>query len=474
MEPSDELPAQLLAALLGSTCNVEMGMVVGLSGGIDSIVLLDCLHKISQDRALPLVAVHVDHGLRKNSHLDATFCARFARERNIAFRVKEVNIPTGSSIQARARVARYSALSTVLRETRMGAVCTAHHRGDAIETALINLTRGTGVSGLVSLRPLRQLQEFGCEVVRPMLGIDRNDVEAYATRWNLPFREDPTNADLRHLRNSIRHHVVPTLRKSAHGTNGIETSLRALRMDADALEQITDSAWEVAVRHSLNGRSVHIHRALLCEFPDAIVSRILQRSARSIGAAWSASTLALAIAEIRSAGNNRICIRSGVVEISEQEINLEFTSQRGTISLDARSPHPIEVLVGNHGRIPWFDQTVSWEPLPAGDFNPDPSRCCVCFIGDGKYFIGGPSVSDVFSAPNQAPRRVRTILKRRQIPDHQIWRWPCLFWESSDRSSRTCQWIFGCRDSALRVKKETRVRSENQAILSIDGENANN
>jgi hypothetical protein len=272
----------------------------------------------------------------------------------------------------------------------------------------------------------------------------------------------------------VRHEVLPALHASSHGTLGFRTSLESLRRDSDALEEITNSAWSAALLQRPADTGIYIRRAILCEFPDAIVARVLHRAARSVGSTWSTSTLDHAMRDIRSGHQARICIRSGIVELSKQGIHVEFVQERGTRAVDTRSTQAIEVLGSKSGRIPWFDRSIAWSPFPESDSNPDPLGSHVCSIQTGRYFIQGPGEADTFSGPGQTTRRIRTILRRLDVAEHELWRWPCLFWESKDGSTRICQWIYGVADAGCETPTAAAEKSSNRVILSIDQRIANN
>lgn len=171
--------------------------VVAVSGGVDSVVLLDILTK-QQD--LQLVVAHFDHGIRPNSAEDAKFVEQLAQKYGLVFETERVELgPDASEELARAK--RYNFLRRVIKKHSAKAIITAHHQDDVIETGMINILRGTGRHGLTSLRT----QE---DIVRPLLHVPKSDILAYAKNHDLTWREDSTNLDTKYLRNNIRHNVV--------------------------------------------------------------------------------------------------------------------------------------------------------------------------------------------------------------------------------------------------------------------------
>lgn len=171
--------------------------VVAVSGGVDSVVLLDLLAKRPQ---LELVVAHFDHGIREDSTEDRKLVQKLAKHYNLPVFYRSGNLGADAS-EATAREARYKFLRDVMREQGAKAIITAHHQDDMLETAILNMLRGTGRKGLSSLISTKEL-------VRPMLKWTKSDVLDYAREHELAWYEDSTNADERYLRNYIRKNIL--------------------------------------------------------------------------------------------------------------------------------------------------------------------------------------------------------------------------------------------------------------------------
>jgi tRNA(Ile)-lysidine synthetase-like protein len=175
--------------------------LVAVSGGIDSMVLLDMLVK----KKVPLIVAHVDHGIRSDSDEDRELVEIYARKHDLPFVTTALHL--GPNVdEAIARDRRYAWLREQQKLNDAGPIVTAHHVDDLIETIVINLLRGTGWRGLCSLRATG-------EIIRPLLGIGmrKADVVKYAIENNLTWREDSTNDDVRYLRNYLRHGLTAQL-----------------------------------------------------------------------------------------------------------------------------------------------------------------------------------------------------------------------------------------------------------------------
>lgn len=172
--------------------------VVAVSGGVDSMVLLDIL---SKQPGLELTVAHFDHGIRPDSTADRKFVQETAARHDLPFVYEEARLGPAAS-EASARQARYAFLRQVQKNNDARAVITAHHQDDVLETAVLNLIRGTGRKGLTALRDRPGLS-------RPLLRVPKKELIAYASRQELEWREDPTNLDVGYLRNHIRHKILP-------------------------------------------------------------------------------------------------------------------------------------------------------------------------------------------------------------------------------------------------------------------------
>lgn len=182
---------------------------VGLSGGLDSTVLLDILSEDMEATGYPVSAVHVNHGMSPNASKWVKFCERLCANQGVELVVEEVRVEGGSpeGLEASARMARYAVFAA--RPERY--VALAHHLDDQAETVLLQLFRGTGLKGISAMPEIREIRGTGIHVVRPLLDFPRTVLEAYAQERGLRWVEDESNALTRHDRNFLRHDVMPRL-----------------------------------------------------------------------------------------------------------------------------------------------------------------------------------------------------------------------------------------------------------------------
>ncbi len=190
-------------------------LLVGVSGGVDSTALL---HSLVQQGFRKLTVLHLNHGLRGPAGAgDAAFVKALARRLGLPVIAERADVAALArerklSIETAARQARYAFFARAARETRCRTLVLAHHADDQAETFLFNLLRGGG-SGLGGMRPraVRVIDGVRLEILRPWLGLWRAEIEAYAARENLRYREDASNASPAHTRNRLRSRVLPML-----------------------------------------------------------------------------------------------------------------------------------------------------------------------------------------------------------------------------------------------------------------------
>jgi tRNA(Ile)-lysidine synthase len=187
-------------------------VVIGVSGGPDSIALLDVLQKLKDEFSCVLHIAHLDHGLRRASRKDSIFVEQLGAKFHVPVMVKRIPIESyrkGQSLEEEAREKRLAFLCDVARRVKAHKVALAHHLDDQAETVLMRILRGTGLAGLTGIMPKRML--YGVTFIRPFLGASRREIEGYIKANKLKFRVDATNKKDIYFRNKVRHHLLPML-----------------------------------------------------------------------------------------------------------------------------------------------------------------------------------------------------------------------------------------------------------------------
>lgn len=226
------LPEHLRAALAKHPAPL---LCVAFSGGPDSTALLHALAQLPEARQRGLRALHINHGLQDTSDAWAEHCQRFCHSLQLPCDVLRVQVErsSGMGLEAAARNARYSALAEQLHDGEW--LLLGHHRDDQVETVLLKLLRGAGPDGLGGMRELRP---FGhSQLWRPLLDLPRQQLRDYVDALQLPFIDDPSNADTKLARNQLRHEILPRLKRHwPQTTASILHSAALSRAAADTLK----------------------------------------------------------------------------------------------------------------------------------------------------------------------------------------------------------------------------------------------
>ncbi|MDY6823604.1 MAG: tRNA lysidine(34) synthetase TilS [Thermodesulfobacteriota bacterium] len=191
-------------------------ILVGVSGGVDSVTLMHALTRLADRFAIAGIGVaHLHHGLRgEAADEDAALVATLSHERGLFFHMERVDIraiarDASLSIEEAARITRYAFFRRTAGEHGYDRVATAHHADDNAELVLMNLLRGSGPDGLAGIPPVRSGPP---EVIRPFIMSTRDQIENFAVKNGLSWAEDHTNTDVRFLRNRVRHDLLPSLK----------------------------------------------------------------------------------------------------------------------------------------------------------------------------------------------------------------------------------------------------------------------
>ena len=268
-------------------------VAVGVSGGADSVCLLHLLWRMSKELPFRLLAVHVDHGVREDSAQDAAFVEQLCSELDIPFYLQKVDMngyagERGLSAEEAGRQLRYTVYNEALHKYRhkeeVCKIAVAHNANDRAETMLFHIFRGSGLKGLSSIRPVRG------DVIRPVLCLERDEIEQYLAEQRIEYCHDSTNEEDEYTRNRIRHHILPYAEQEiCCGTVTHMSELADILTETeDYLEKQTQEMYGRYVKESYSGeassdedttdgriRRIYIQCAQLQEEAPAMYKRVL-------------------------------------------------------------------------------------------------------------------------------------------------------------------------------------------------------
>lgn len=308
----------------------EQGGIVlcGVSGGRDSVCLLDYLHKLGQQRGFTAAAGHLNHLMRPTAQRDEDFVRAFCAQRDIPFYTESADVyglcdAWELTVEETGRRARYDFLQRTAAAIGAEKIATAHHRDDLAETVLLQLLRGTGPQGLTGIPPVRG------NIVRPLLDTPRRDIERYIAENGLAYVTDETNSDLAYARNRLRLEIWPELEH-------INPSASAhIARTADILRRESAYLDELAAGY-LPETGTSVSCEVLLTAPEALRPRLLRLLLDRLGTGKKDVTAGhLAALEQLAAGEGTLALPGGAVAVC----------RNGVLTLAAAETPPEETVL---------------------------------------------------------------------------------------------------------------------------------
>ena len=255
-------------------------VLVAVSGGPDSVCLVESLVRLRRLFRYRLEVVHLDHALRPESAVDAGYVKRLAARLGLPFHLRRAasGPAKGESVEAWARAQRLAALAEVARDTGAARIALGHTVDDQAETVLLHLVTGSGLRGLGGIAPVAG------PYVNPIIDVRRHQVEAFCRALGLRPRLDASNLDPRFLRNAIRLKGLPALERAAGRslTEPLARTAATVREDADELTRQAQAGIDDVVTDSPEG--IDIHAVRLLDLPRAIGARVVSQAVYAGGA----------------------------------------------------------------------------------------------------------------------------------------------------------------------------------------------
>ena len=255
-------------------------ILVGLSGGADSVVLLEVLLMLKNEYSLDIHIAHLDHKFRgEESAEDRRFCESLAKKRKLDIICEEIDVPRiskekGISSEEAARFERYDFFRRVCRKKNIKKVAVAHTKDDQAETVLMRLVRGSGMAGLGGMFPIRDME--GITVIRPLIEISRPQIEDFIKENGLQFRHDSSNDEIVFTRNRTRRELIPYLEKNFNPNikEVLVNMAENLRSENEFLEKFAKRKFKSTSK--IKGGEITIDIKKLKKQPEAIRKRVLR------------------------------------------------------------------------------------------------------------------------------------------------------------------------------------------------------
>ena len=294
---------------------IDKNIVIALSGGIDSVVLL---HFLNSHYPGNIRAVHINHNLSKHSKDWSLFCKELCHKQDIEFKSIDINIKTSSNVEENARKKRYNSLKSELSKNEV--LCTAHHQEDQSETFLLQLFRGSGVAGLASMPKMKSFADSF--LYRPFLNISKQLIVDYATKYNLNWVEDDSNINLNFKRNLLRLEFIPKLESGFEGV--IKNISRSAYHQSEALKLINDLAkidiekFNLVINHK-------IQVLPLTELPERRIANVLRYYIAQRGFLMpSNKVLTELISVLRAKDDAKVILKWHLYEVRRYDNELYF------------------------------------------------------------------------------------------------------------------------------------------------------
>ena len=270
-------------------------VIIGVSGGPDSVALLHILTALRHESGLSLHVAHFNHGWRKSAKMDEDFVRRLAGKRGLPCSCARMSgrlVKAAASREERGREQRLRFFQNLAKRINAKAILLGHTQDDLVETVLMHILRGSGLQGMRGMLTRRQIR--GIVLIRPLLGVRKRDILAYLKRNGIRYRRDPTNQRIHFFRNRIRLELLPLLEKRYNA--GVRAALANLAdtvcADYDYLEAEARRIFERMAKHVSDNKVVRLNRKAFVRQPEAIKRMLVRLSVERLQKTMNRMTLA--------------------------------------------------------------------------------------------------------------------------------------------------------------------------------------
>lgn len=390
-------------------------VLLAVSGGPDSMCLLHLLRSLGPKLDLEMAAVHLNHGLRAEAGSEEALVREHCRNLGLAFYSRQIQVDHlarewKTSLEDAGRRARYSYFAEVAQALDFSRIATAHHYDDVAETVLLHLLRGSGIRGLRGIMPLNG------PLIRPLLGVTKAEILAYAEEKNLSYCLDPSNTHLEFVRNRIRHHLIPCLQREynpriVEALNNLAVIAQA---EDEAMEKEIDRYWPGLCLEEEPGLLV-LSLTGWADLHLAYRRRIVRRALELMSgrAPWSQGDVEKVMElENKSGSSCTLHLKKGV-RITRGYDRIIFTTQTAM-----RTEFREQVPIPGEIRIPPAGISLSLARVERQHYRPRPGDMVLDLDRlPGQLWLRSRQAGDVFRPPGmQGSKKLKKWLIDNKIP----------------------------------------------------------
>jgi len=300
-------------------------ILLAVSGGPDSVFLLQVLASLAAEMILSLQVAYIHHHLRKAADRENAFVKNLAARHGLPFHVRHIRLRSKKSLEDAARRKRYEVLKRLAEKTGCAAIATGHTLDDQAETVLMHLLRGAGAGGLAGMAPrVKLFRDSKIEIVRPLLGVSKAEIEEFLGQQRIKYRVDRSNLGRRFTRNRVRRELIPILEQFNPGIKKhLAKTALLLRDDFDCLNREAEELFRLLCRRAGGG-----YRLTASAFPPLpkahkrlLISRLISRLT---GSPYRSFRVIEEIREGIEAGKKRFLVSGVNVRVVRENATILF------------------------------------------------------------------------------------------------------------------------------------------------------
>jgi tRNA(Ile)-lysidine synthase len=434
-----------MISFLNDECGLVPGepILVGVSGGPDSLCLLDLLVRAQKD----VFVAHFNHQLRSESDDEAEYVKTQAARYGLPFLCETQDVKVfakenGFSIEEAARKLRYHFLFSQARKWEVPVIAVAHNADDQVETVLMHFLRGAGLSGLKGMTPVTQLPEFDPKIrlIRPLLHTWRKEIDSYCREFDLDPVQDPSNLDQTYFRNHLRHALIPEMETYQTGfKQTLLRSIASLAGDYKLINEVVDHFWKQSILEIGSGYLAFNFEALRSA-DEALLRNLIRRAAVRLNPGIRDVNFDGVQRIVRHIQNpaeqqGRIDLTDGII-VSKEGDHFYFANQNAELPVFhwPQVRGRIDMLTGSQMQLEggWYFQIVKMEEIPDMDaikMNSDPFQAWLDADRIGQdLFVRNRKDGDRFQplGMSNGSLKVSDLFINEKLPNRARRDWPLI------------------------------------------------